>query len=127
MSLKSSESSSEEITREHCYETLNKYCACIEFQLDKEHCQGFHTSQLIGYNIEPNPDACDDPNAPTQKFVLAFSTADVVVLGWRLETLAQKLCENELVTVRILPKCYAHVDRYKTFVASIKITPIEKK
>ena len=127
MSLKSSESSSEEITREHCYETMNKYCACIEFQLDKEHCHGFHTSQLIGYTIEPNPDACDDRDAPPQKLALTFSTADVVVLGWRLETLAQKLCENELAMVRILPKRYAHVDRFKTFVASIKITPIEKK
>ena len=129
MSLKfrGSESASEEITMEDSYETMNKHCACIEFQLDKEHYHGFHTSQLIGYTIEPNPDACDDRDAPPQKLALTFSTADVVVLGWRLETLAQKLCENELVTVRILPKRYAHVDRYKTFVASIKITPVEKQ
>ena len=127
MSLKSSESSSEEITREHCYETLNKYCACIEFQLDNENRHGFHTSQLIDYTIEPNPDAADDRNAPPQKFTLVFSTADVAILGWRLETLAKRLCENELAVVRILPKRYADVDRFKTFVASINITSVEKK
>lgn len=127
MSLKSSAASSEEISRDRCYETMNKYCACIEFQLDKENCHGFHTSQLIDYTIEPNPDARDDRDAPPQKFALTFSTADVVILGWRLETLARKLCENELAMVRILPKRYAYVDRFKTFVASIKITPIEKK
>jgi hypothetical protein len=106
---------------------MNKYCACIEFQLDKEHSHGFHTSQLIDYTIEPNPSAIDDWDAPPQKFTLAFSTADVVILGWRLESVAKKLCENELATVRILPKRYAEVDRFKTFVASIKIMPIEKK
>jgi hypothetical protein len=112
---------------EDSYETMNKHCACIEFQLDKEHYHGFHTSQVIDYTIEPNPDAADDRNAPPQKFTLAFSTADVVILGWRLETLAKRLCENELAVVRILPKRYADLDRFKTFVASIKITPIEKK
>ena len=112
---------------ESCYETMNKYCACIEFQLDKEHCHGFHTSQLIDYAIEPNPDAADDRNAPAQKFTLAFSTSDVVILGWRLETLAKRLCENELAVVRILPKRHADLDRFKTFVASINITHIEKK
>ena len=112
---------------ESCYETMNKYCACIEFQLDKQNCRGFHTSQLIDYTVEPNPNASDDRNAPQQKFTLSFSTADVVILGWRLETLAKRLCENELAVVRIQPRRYADLDRFKTFVASIKITPIEKK
>src|SRR5271170_3726283 len=96
MSLKfrGSESASEEITMGDCYETMNKHCACIEFQLDKEHYHGFHTSQLIDYTIEPNPDAADDRNAPPQKFTLAFSTADVAILDWRLETLAKSLCET---------------------------------
>jgi hypothetical protein len=95
--------------------------------LDKENRHGFHTSQLIDYTIGPNPDACDDRNAPPQKFMLAFSTADVVILGWRLEYLATKLCESELATVRILPKRNEDLVRFKSFVASIKITPIEKK
>jgi hypothetical protein len=127
MTLTSPASRAQEITNEQCYTTTNKYCACIEFQLDKENRHGFHTSQLIDYTIGPNPDARDDKNAPPQKFMLAFSTADVVILGWRLEYLATKLCESELATVRILPKRSEDVDRFKSFIASIKITPIEKK
>jgi hypothetical protein len=88
---------------------------------------GFHTSQLIDYTIEPNPDASDDRNAPPQKFTLALSTSDVVILGWRLETLGKRLCENKLAMARIPSKRYADLDRFKTFVASIKITPVEKK
>jgi hypothetical protein len=110
-----------------CYETTNKYCACIEFQLDKENHHGFHTSQLIDYTLEPNPDASGDRNAPPQKFTIAFSTADVVISGWRLETLAKNLCQNELALVRIQPKRYEDLDRFKSFVASIKITAIAKE
>jgi hypothetical protein len=126
MTLTSPASRTQEITNEQCYTTTNKYCACIEFQLDKENCHGFHTSQLIHYTIGLNPDARDDKHAPPQKLVLAFSTADVVILGWRLEYLATKLCEGELATVRILPKRCEDLNRFKSFVASIKITPVAK-
>jgi hypothetical protein len=81
---------------------------------------------LIEYTLEPNPDAEDDKNAPPQKLALAFSTADVVILGWRLERLCEKLRENDLATVHILPKRYGELERYKPFVASIEITPVEK-
>ena len=55
-----------------------------------------------------------------------FSTADVVILGWRLGLLADKLQENDLAAVRALSKRYAEVDRHMPFVASITITPIAK-
>ena len=86
--------------------------------------RGFHTSQLIDYTLEPNPDAGEDKNAPPQKLVLAFSTADVVILGWRLGRLADLLRENNLATVHVLSKRYADLDRSRPFVASIIITPI---
>jgi hypothetical protein len=50
----------------------------------------------------------------------------VVILGWRLGTLADKLRENELATVRVLPKRFAELDRAKPLVASITITPVAK-
>ena len=110
-----------------CYESANTYAACIEFHQDKHHRRGFHASQLIDYTLEPNPDAGDDKNQPPQKLSIAFSTADVVVLGWRLCRLADLLRENKLVAVCILPKRYADLDRAKVYVAVIKITPIEKQ
>jgi hypothetical protein len=113
-----------------CYAASGKYCACIEFHLSEDKRRGFHTSQLIEYTLEPNPDAGDDHDgraqAPPQKLALAFSTADVVLLGWRLGLLADKLQENDLAAVRALAKRYAEVDRHIPFVASITITPIAK-
>jgi hypothetical protein len=49
----------------------------------------------------------------------------VVILGWRLGLLADKLQENDLAAVRALPKRYADVDRHVPFVASITVTSID--
>jgi hypothetical protein len=49
---------------------------------------------LIEYSLEPNPDTEHDKNLLPQKLALTFSTADVVLLGWRLGLLADKLQEN---------------------------------
>jgi hypothetical protein len=113
-------------TKDDCYTTSVKYCACIEFHLDEERRRGFHTSQLIDYILEPNPDTGVDKNAPPQKLTLAFSTADVVILGWRLGRLADLLRENNLATVHVLPKRYADLDRVRPFVASLVITSISR-
>jgi len=88
--------------------------------------RGFHTSQLIEYTLEQNPDAKDDKNEPPQKLSLAFSTADVVVLGWSLGRLADKLRENDLAVVRVQPKRFANLERFTPFVAAVTITPIAK-
>jgi hypothetical protein len=113
-------------TKDDCYTTSVKYCACVEFHLDQEHRHGFHTSQLIDYTLEPNPDAGEDRNAPPQRLALAFSTADVMILGWRLGRLADLLRENNLATVHVLSKRYAELDDSRPFVASIIITAISK-
>jgi hypothetical protein len=115
------------LTKDQCYTSSNKYCACIEFHLDGERRHGFHTSQLIDYTLEPNPDTGEDKNAPPQKLTVAFSTADVVVLAWRLARLADLLRENELATVHVLPERYAEVESARPFVASIMVTPITRR
>jgi hypothetical protein len=111
--------------KDDCFQTTESYCFCIEFHVDKRR-RGFHASQLIEYTLEANPDADADKNAPAEKLSFAFSTADVVVLGWRLGRLADNLRENKLAAVGVLPKRYADFDRNKPFVASITITPIAK-
>jgi hypothetical protein len=112
---------------DECYESANKYCACIEFRLDDDVRHGFSANQLIQYSLEPNPDAGDNKDAPAQKLSLAFSTADVVILGWRLGRITDCLRENNLAVVRARPECNGETDRKNVFVASIKIMPIEKK
>ena len=113
-----------------CYKTTNAHCFCIEFYFDGRR-RGFHTSQLIEYTLEPNPEADEDDGgrapAPPESLTLAFSTADVVVLGWRLTRISDYLRDNKLAAVGILPKRYAELDRNKPFVASITITPISKQ
>ena len=112
--------------KDTCYQSAVTYAACIEFHLDEHRRRGFSTSQLIGYSLDPKPDAENDKNAPPQKLELIFSTADVVVLGWRLGFLADKLGENTLTAVAIFPKRYAEQDRSVVFVSDITITPIGK-
>lgn len=109
-----------------CYQTSDRYNGCIEFHFDEHRRRAFSTSQLIGYSLDPNPDAAGDKNVPPQKLVLIFSTADVVVLGWRLGFLADKLGENTLTAVGIFPKRYAELDRSVVFVSAITITPVDK-
>ena len=110
--------------KDDCYTTSVKYCACIEFHLDEERWHGFHTSQLIDYTLEPNPHAGENKNAPPQRLALVFSTADVVILGWRLGRLADLLRENNLATIHVLSKRYSDLASARPFVASIVITPI---
>ena len=114
------------LTKNDCYTSSGKYCACVEFHLDEEHRHGFHASQLMEYTLKPNPDRGADRNAPPQQLTLAFATADVVVLGWRLGRLADLLRENDLATVHVLPQRYADVDRTRPYVTSIIITMISK-
>ena len=109
-----------------CYQTSDRYCGCIQFHLDEHRRRAFTTSQLIGFSLEPNPDAEDDKSLPPQKLSLIFSTADVVILGWRMDTLADKLAENTLIAVGILPKRYAELERTTVFVADIIVTPVGK-
>jgi hypothetical protein len=45
---------------------------------------------------------------------------------WIVKPLADKLQENDLAAVRVLPKRFAEVDRHMPFVAAISITPIAK-
>jgi hypothetical protein len=108
-----------------CYTTSGRYCSAIEFYLSEHKRRAFCTSQLIEYTLEPNPDAADDKDIPPQRLALVFSTADVVVLGWQLSRLTDKLQENSLAAIRVLSKRYAEVDK-GPFIASITITPVAK-
>ncbi len=113
--------------KDECYQNSHLNCFCIEFHLDEHRRRGFHTSQLIEYSLNPNPDAESDRDEPPQMLLLAFSTADVVLLGWRLTRLADLLKENRLAAAGVLPKRYAELDLKKPFISSIQIKPVGKE
>ena len=108
-----------------CYKLAHKQCLCIEFVLAEDQRRGFHTGQLIDYRLEPN--SSDEKDAPPDKLTLAFATADVVMLGWKLSSLAEHLRDGDLLVVRALPDRYSHLEPKQAFVASISITPIAKE
>ena len=56
---------------------------------------------------------------PAQKLTLTFATADVVLLGWRFDRLAD-------LAVRALPDRYANLDISKSFVAQITVQSMSK-
>jgi hypothetical protein len=113
-------------TKDECYQVANTYAAYITFHLDEHRRRAFNTSQLISFALDPNPEADTDKNEPPQMLSFQFANADVTVLGWRLDFLTDRLAENKLSALGILPKRYADLDRSKTFVSAITITPIEK-
>ena len=108
-----------------CYKLAHKHCLCIEFVLTEDQRRGFHTGQLIDYRLEPN--SSEEKDAPPDKLTLAFATADVVVLGWKLTSLAEHLRDGDLLSVRAMPSRYAGLDRFKTFVASVTVTAIAEE
>jgi len=65
-------------------------------------------------------------NVASRKNSRSFSTADVVILCWRLGRLADLLRENTLAAVHVLPKRHADFDCARPFIASIIITPVSK-
>jgi hypothetical protein len=106
-----------------CYELAAKHCLCIEFVLSDTERQGFHTGQLLHYRLEPN--SSDETDAPPEKLALDFATADVVILGWRLASLAKYLRDGDLLSVRSRPARYAHLEPKLTFVTDIQIKPLK--
>ena len=107
-----------------CVLTTHKHSACIEFFLSEKERHGFAINQLLHYRLEPNPS--HDVEAPPERMILAFATADVVLLGWRLGRIANKLRDGELLAARTVPARYANIDPAKTSVASITVVPINK-
>ncbi len=110
--------------KNECYKLAHKHCLCIEFVLAEDQRRGFHTGQLIDYRLEPN--SSDEKDAPPDKLTLAFATADVVILGWKLSSLAEHLRDGDLLSVRSSPARYAHLERSTAYVASITVTAIPK-
>jgi len=55
-----------------------------------------------------------------------FSTADIVILGWRFGLIADYLRDNKLSAVGILPKRYAELERNAIYASSIVVMPVNK-
>jgi len=79
---------------------------------------------LTEYLLGHNPEAKGDPNARRRSLPSFFSTGDVVILGWRLDLIANNLRDNQLASARAQPQRFAQLEGNRPFVAYISFTPI---
>jgi len=97
--------------------------AFIEFRPDAHQRVGFPWAQLCHYTLEPNRDAeLDTP----ERLTLAFSTADVVLVGARLGKLVELVNEHDLNSVSVVDARYAGMLTKSPWVASIAIARLDK-
>ena len=108
--------------RSECFESEER--SFIEFQMNPETRQGFALAQLLHYTLEANP-AAGNRDAP-ERLTLAFSTADVVLLGARLVRLTDLLREHKLAVVRPLSGRYSNLEPTQPWVAEIVIARLDK-
>jgi hypothetical protein len=95
----------------------------IEFRPDPHTRVGFPMAQLCHYTLEPNPGG--DPDAP-ERLTLAFSTADVVIVGARLGKLVELIGTHDLAAVSVLDARYAGTLGRDPWVGGITVTHIGK-
>lgn len=71
----------------------------VEFRCSDGRAHGFPYTHLLRFLHEANPDAERQPNAPAERFLIFYSTHDVVLLGWSLQGLVPLLCLGQLASV----------------------------
>ncbi len=105
---------------------LEERASCLEFQPDERRAHGFSISQLIHYTLEPH--TASAPDGPPQRLTLGFSTADVVVTGWRLDALTEELRSHKGGVIKKLPDAarYEQLESHACAVAQIEINPLGK-
>ena len=109
--------------KNRCYE--DSASSFIEFRPTPHTRHGFALAQLLHYALEPDPELPPDAT-PRERLVFAFSTADVVLFGLRLATLADLLREHKLAAVWPLPERYGNLEPSQPFVTVITIRMLDK-
>lgn len=64
--------------KDDCFQPAHQHCYCIEFHTGKQR-RGFHSSHLIEYTFEANPDAKNDDAAGDQ----AMPTERLAIPGFK--------------------------------------------
>ena len=97
--------------------------AFVEFRPDAQKRVGFPWAQLCHYTLEPHR---GDAAEALEQLTLAFSTADVVIVGARLGKLVELVNEHALDSVSVVDARYASLLAKSPWVASIAIARLDK-
>jgi hypothetical protein len=92
----------------------------IEFVGPSRHC-GFAKDRLNGFVLEKNPERKDQKLDPPDQFRLFFTTAVVVLKGWRLEMMASVLANGTVASVHVVEKELAKLMIEEPWVTEIQI------
>jgi hypothetical protein len=116
-----------------CYLVSAKTCPFVEFIATDGTRHGFHSGQLLSYRLESS--SVTSTADPPDELTLAFSVGDVVITGWRLATITDRLRDGDLLSVRVavnalhegsyLPGRHAIAAPTTCIVACIRIKPID--
>jgi hypothetical protein len=109
----------------NCCLFLEGSASFLEFQQEQKPSQGFALSQLVQYTVE----SVAAKDGPPEKLSLCFSTADVVITGWRLDRLVSELRCHKGGIVKTLPNAarYEQLEPNACAIASIDIKPVGKE
>lgn len=99
----------------------------VEFRCRDGRVHGFPYSHLLRFVHGINPDAELQPNAPVERLLISFSTHDVVLLGWSLQSLVPLLCNGQLASVHVAEARYLAIATNTPFVCDIDIRPASQK
>ena len=102
-----------------CYDTDPGVAALMVFA-DEGINYIFPYAQFLYAERMPNPDLEKEPEAPPEKMLIHFATAEVVVLGSGLTRIEQGILKYELTFIRAAGRSLAAV--LKVHVAAIAVT-----
>ena len=106
-----------------CFELHGSSSATIDFFTSDKRVYGFPYHHLINYVMDANPDLDRNRDAPPERLALAFSSHDVVVLGWRLQGVLKHFHDAKITAIRAYDVRYADLGDVMPFVAEIMVTP----
>ena len=106
-----------------CIELHGSSSVTIDFFTGDKRVYGFPYHHLINYVMDANPDLDRNRDAPPERLALAFSSHDVVVLGWRLQVLLKFFHDAKITTIRAFDARYANLGEGLPFIAEIVVTP----
>lgn len=87
---------------------------------------GFPYAHLLNYRIEANPELERSPSAPPERLSLWFSTHQVLILGWHLDSLRYYLRKGAGITLKPLDPRYQNLQPKECFISEVTVLPAEK-
>src|SRR5437870_12896813 len=107
-----------ELKNIHCLNAPDRYCASADITAEDGRVHGFAAAQYLGYLLESNPLA--DAAAP-ERMTIHYATADVVILGRKLNRIAGALSRSSLEMLKPVSVRYASALDISPLIISIQV------